>query len=135
MFHSPNMNKETMPKRKKLLPEGWRTFKFLGVKQGTSKSGNPMFIFLIRDEETQYEESVYAIDVEGKRGFLKMILSACGVSENSEGSFDWDESSVAGKSFQGLVEQEDNEYINREGETIRGKQHRIVEISSLEWKE
>jgi hypothetical protein len=64
-----------------------------------------------------------------------MFLSGCGVEENESGVFEWEELDVVGQTFRGLVEHEPNDWIDRDGKEHKDKQHRIVEISSLEWKE
>jgi len=122
------MSREKAPKRKKLLPEGWRTFTILDCKEAKSKSGNDMFIFSIKDCLTGYEEDIYAIATQGKRWFLKTILDAVGCSASQDGVYDWDTDEVMNKEFSGLVEHEPNKYINREGETVETTQHKIVEV-------
>ena len=130
--YSHDMSKETVPKRKKLLPEGWRQFTILDCKETTSKAGNEMFVFTIRDTETGYEEDIYAVATPKKRWFLKTILSAVGCEGGEDGVYNWDIPQVINKEFQGLVEHERNDYINRDGETVKGVQHRITEVKSVE---
>ena len=120
MAYTMNMTNEKAPKRKKLLPEGWRKFTIINCVPSKSKSGNDMFIFTIRDRETAYEEDIYAIATEGKRWFLKNLLTAVGCAAGQDGVYAWDIPEVLNKDFLGLVEHEPNEYINREGETIKG---------------
>jgi hypothetical protein len=127
-----NYSNEKAPKKKKLLPEGWRKFTILGCKPTTSKGGNPMYVFSIQDCETGYEEDIYAVNVEGKRWFLKMMLEALGIVADKKGVTDWDPSQLVNKEFMGLVEHEPNEYINRDGETVKTTQHRITEVKSFE---
>lgn len=129
-----NLGGETPPKKKKLLPEGWRDFKIMACKQAVSKSGNEMFVFHVVDKETGYDEDVYAVSVEGKAWFLKRILEACDAPHNADGVFDWDISNVINKEVQGLVEHEPNEYINRSGETVKEIQHRIVDFDICRWE-
>lgn len=132
MGYSMDMKGEKAPKRKKLLPEGWRKFSILDCKESTSKGGNQMFVFTIQDCDTGYEEDIYAVATQGKRWFLKTILSAVGCQAGEDGVYDWEIGQVINKEFMGLVEHEDNEYVNREGETIKGKQHRITEVKAEE---
>jgi hypothetical protein len=132
MAYSQNMKDEKAPRRKKLLSEGWRRFTIVDCKETKSKGGNDMFVFTIVDCETSYQEDIYAVNVEGKRWFLKTILSACGIEEDKDGNFDWDIPQLINKEFMGLVEHEPNEYINRSGETVKETQHRITEVKSVE---
>jgi hypothetical protein len=127
-----DMSKEKAPKRKKLLPEGWRKFSILDCKSSTSKQGNAMFIFPIKDCETGYEEDIYAVAEEGKRWFLKSILDSIGITPDKKGVYDWEIGQLINKEFMGLVEHEPNEFINRDGETIKTTQHKIVEAKSVE---
>lgn len=133
MAWTQNLKDEKVPPRKILLPEGQRTMHVVGVEYGTSKQNNPQFIFSIKDDETGYVDKFYCVDVTGKRGALKMILDACEASKDNEGNYSWDENSVIGKGIVCEVIHEPNTYINREGETINTKQHRIVEITALAW--
>ncbi len=129
-----NMDKEKAPSRKVLLPEGWRMIRIIGVKEGTSKAGNPQFIFRIQDSDTKHEEDLYAVATEGKRYFLKQILVACGVKELL-GTFNWDVPDVLNKEILALVEHKPNEYINRQGETVKTTQHKIVDVKAIAWNE
>jgi len=127
-----DMSQEKPIIRKRLLEEGWHIFEIVGCEPSMSKSGNEMFIFDLKDEETQYVDKLYAVATQGKRWMLKTILTACGVPAGQDGVYDWEITQVIGKKIQGLVEHEDNEWINRDGETVKTKQHRIVEIKAPE---
>jgi DNA-binding PadR family transcriptional regulator len=126
------MSQEKPIIRKKLLPEGWREFTIISCEPSVSKGGNEMFIFELQDSETGYIDKLYAVSTQGKRWLLKTILTACGVPAGQDGVYDWETSAVIGKQVQGLVEHEDNEWINREGETVKSKKHKIVEIKEPE---
>jgi DNA-binding PadR family transcriptional regulator len=131
-----DFSEEKEPTRRVLLDEGWREFKILSVEDTTSKAGNHMFIFTVLDIETDSEDKIYAVAEKGKRWFLKSLLSAVGIKDN-EGEFTWDIPDVVDQKFQGEVRHEDNEWVNREGETIKSKQHRIVSVkaSGVAWDE
>jgi hypothetical protein len=130
-----DMNGEKKPKIKKLLPEGWRQFDIIGCRQETSKKGNEMFVFTLQDVETKYEDEVYAVSTPGKRWFLKSILASCDCVGASDGVYDWSEEDVLNKRVSGLVEHEPNDWINRDGETVHGKQHKITDIHKNEDQE
>ncbi len=124
-----NHDMSSESQKKKLLPEGWREFKIMDGEEQTSKAGNPMFKFIFRDIETQQDEEVYAVAVKGKRWFLKQILVACGIPETQEGVFDWDIDNLLDKDVVGLVSHSQEEWINREGNTVKTTKHKITEVS------
>lgn len=115
--------------RKKLLPEGWREFRIMDCVEQTSKAGNEMFKFIFRDIETQQDEDVYAVALKGKRWFLKQILAACKIEAAQDGIYEWDTNDVLDADVTGLVSHVEEEWINREGVTVKTKKHKITEIS------
>jgi len=123
MSYRHDMSKES--KKKALLPEGWRPFKITACEEKVSKKGNDMFVFTFTDIETGQDEEVYAIAAQGKRWFLKGILSACGVAAAEDGVYDWDMVDVMNKAIRGYVVHEEEEWINRQGETIVTKKSKI----------
>lgn len=133
MPYKMDMNQEKEPLRKKLLDEGEHVFEIVSCEPSISKSGNEMFIIELKHEESGYIDKIYPISVQGKRWFLKQILAACGLDAAKDGVYDWDIPDIIGKKITGIVEHEDNEYINRAGETIKGKQHRIVSVKEASW--
>ena len=135
MSYTQNMKDEKAPKKRILLPEGMRTSEVIGVIYETAKSGNPMFVFDIKDDDTGHVDKFYCVDVEGKRGNLKMILDACMVMADADGNYEWDNPDVIGKKIVCEIVHEPNEYINRKGETVKGVQHRIAEITTLAWEQ
>lgn len=126
--HKMDMSGEKKPNIKVLLPQGWREFKIVGCEEKTSKAGNLMFVFSSQDKETGYIDTWYAVAEAGKRWFLKSILAACNCPASSDGVYDWETSDVIGKNVLGLVIHEENEWINREGETIKQTQHKVSDI-------
>lgn len=132
MAYQMDMSNEPQPKRRKLLEEGWRAFKVISCEPSVSKSGNDMFIVEIEDVETQYVETIYPIATQGKRWFLKQLLSACGLDAGKDGVYEWDAKDIVGKEISCLNEHEDQTWINREGETVESKRNKIVEIRKIE---
>lgn len=128
-----DMTSEKAPTRRKLLPEGERGFEVVSCEPSISKSGNDMFIVELKDIETQYVDKVYLVATQGKRWMLKQLLTACGVPAGKDGVYDWSASDIIGKEVNGEVEHEDNEYIDRQGNTVKNKQHRIVSFTAREW--
>ena len=123
MSYSMNLDDERAPK--KTLPEGWRVFKILAGREQVSKAGNEMIVFNVEDVISGYYEEVYCVTQKGKRWTLKSILVACGIPRNEDGNYNWEIKDLAGKEILGLVEHQPNDYINRNGETVKGFQHKI----------
>lgn len=115
----------------KLLPEGWREFEILECSEETSKAGNEMFKFKIIDIELQQEEEIYAIATQGKRWFLKQILTACGVEAGQDGVYEWDIPDVLTKTIMGKVEHQQETWIDREGKSRTTPKHKIVEVKAV----
>lgn len=135
MGYSMNMSDEKKPNIKVLLDQGWREFKITGCEEKTSKAGNLMFVFSAQDKETGYIDTWYAVGEPGKRWFLKSILAACNCDASSDGVYNWEFSDVIGKNVLGLVIHEDNEWINREGEKVVQKQHKVSDIMEAQQDE
>jgi hypothetical protein len=123
------MNMTGEQEKKKLLPEGWREFRIMDCVEQISKQGNEMFKFILRDIETQQDDEVYAIAVQGKRWFLKQILTACGIAAGQDGIYEWDIPDVLDKVITGYVSHQEEEWINREGTTVKTTKHKITEVS------
>lgn len=131
MPYSDDLSKEKAPTRKTLLPEGWRPFTIKSGEDKESKAGNKMFVFRIEDNETSNQEDIYIVRTEGKRWLLKQMLMAIGVVPDADGKFTYEMSDFIGKEVVGKVIHEDNEWVNREGQTIKSKQHKIVEFKGI----
>lgn len=132
MPYSDNLDGEQKPTRKQLLQKGWRIFQFKSGKEETSKAGNSMFKMSIEDNETGYTEDIYLVRTPGKRWTLKCVLEAFGIVRNSDGTYNYDIPDLLNKDIAGLVDHEPNEFINRQGETIKTTQHRIVDFKKFE---
>jgi hypothetical protein len=111
-----------------LLPEGWRRFKVTACEEKVSKSGNDMFVLTFMDCETRQSEEVYAIATQGKRWFLKSILSACGIEAAQDGIYEWDIPDILDQYVQGRVEHFEEEWIDRSGKSRTTKKGKIVEV-------
>lgn len=131
-MYSHDMKDEQAPSRRRLLPEGNRKFVIEGCEPSVSKSGNDMFIVSLKDIETNYIDKVYLVATPKKRWALKNLLDSCDIGAAKDGVYSWEPKNILGKEIIGTVEHEDNEYINRNGETVKTKQHRISEFSKPE---
>ena len=134
-----DMSEERRPKRKVLLPIGWREFEILDCSEEVkSKQGNPKYVITIRDVESEYEEEIHPITVKGKRWFLKSICEACEVPIDENGHLMIDPPNplpIKGKKFLGLVEHEPNLWYDRENNPHNDVQHKIVEAKGIAWKD
>lgn len=131
MTYSMSMGNENRPNVKILLEKGWRTFKVNSCEAKLSKSGNEMFVVNITDKDTSYAENIYLVATEGKRWLLKEFLTACGIIADAEGKYNWDIKDILEKEISGFVDHEPNEYINRNGDTIKTTIHRINKFEQV----
>ena len=129
MAYKHNMKNEKPPRQ--VLPEGWREFTVSSIQESTSKAGNEMFIVSLSDKETKAAIDVYCIATEGKRWMLKSLLTALGVAAGQDGVYDWDADEVIGKVVLGKVKNEDEEWIDREGEKRTTQKSKIVEFKAV----
>lgn len=132
MEYIMNMDDEKPTTRKRLLPEGWSKFRINSIQDKVSKSGNEMIIVNITHLKTSYSEDIFLVTVPKKRWLLKKLLESVGITRSDDGNYKWTKDELIGKEFAGLVEHEDNEYINREGVTVKAKQHRINDFDSVD---
>ena len=112
------------------LPNGWREFVISDCREEQSKAGNDMFIFTLTDKETGQMGDLYAIATEGKRWFLKAILKACTVKAAADGVYDWEIEDVLDKVVMGKVVNEEETFINREGDSVTKNKSKVVEIKA-----
>jgi hypothetical protein len=134
-----DMREEKKPSKRRLLDEGWRNFKIMECSaEMKSKAGNNKYVIRIQDKETGYEEDLHILSEPKKRWFLKELLDACGI-ECVDGVYSFEPSlakHIVGKEIAGLVEHEDNTWVNRDGVDVTTKQHRIVEVKEpIGWDE
>ena len=118
---------EKPPSRKVLLPEGWRGFDITGCEKTVSKSGNPMFKITLTDQEQSATVDYYAVAVPGKRWNLKQILESVGIDKQEYDNYDYSPE-LLNEKISGLVVHEPNDWIDRQGNEVKGKQHRIQEF-------
>ena len=130
MSYKHDMKSEKPPKQ--VLPEGWRNFKIADVQETVSKAGNEMFIVSLADEETGGNIEVYCVATPGKRWMLKSLLTAAGVKAGEDGVYDWEIDQVIDKVVSGKVKNEDEEWIDREGEKRVTTKSKIEEFKTAE---
>lgn len=131
-----NMSEEKEPSSRKLLPEGKREFQIIAVQERKSKQGNMMFVVTLSDKETKYATDVFLVAEPKKRWALKQMLTACGCEAGQDGVYNWDIKDILNKHISAEVVHEPNDYINRNGDEVKGFQHKIInfEVSQqTEW--
>lgn len=119
---------EKAPNRRTLLPVGWRNFTITDCIKTVSKKGNPQFKMTLTDDITVTTTDVYAVAMPGKRWTLKCILDSVGVEKQEADDYDYSPE-LLGQKLSALVEHEPNDYINRQGEEVKGWQHRLVDFN------
>ena len=118
---------EKAPTGKVLLPEGWRRFTITYGESTVSKAGNNMFKITLEDKETGYPTTIYVVRTPGKRWTLKQILDATETDKQEDDDYDY-VPELLEKDLLGKVIHEDNNWINRNGDEIKDKQHKIVDF-------
>jgi hypothetical protein len=115
-----------------LFKEGWREVLIKAIREQKSKAGNDMFVVCIQDKETKDEIEVYMVATQGKRWMLKTFLTACGIKAAADGVFIWDFKDVLEKTIQAKIKHEEEEWINREGQTVKTLKSRVTEFKYSE---
>lgn len=131
MSYSMNLDNDKAPAKRVLLKQGPRIFTITGGDEAISKKGNPMLVIDMQEIETGHIEKVYCLLDEGKRWALKQILESVGIVKDQSGNYTWGIQSLIGKQLLGVVVHEDNEFINRDGVTVKGTRHKIVEFKKF----
>lgn len=111
-----------------LLPEGERRLIITEMIEQTSKKGNRMFMTTVEDVGTKKSMTVYLVAEPKKRWLLKSLLSACEIPAGQDGIYDWSITDVIGKTVIGMVEHYEEEWTNRDNETVKTKKANITEF-------
>ena len=130
MYHN-DLRNEKGSGRKVVLTPGWHTFEVVGIEEKTSKAGNPMFVAELAEDKTMHTINVFMVATEGKAWMLKQFLTAVNAPVDEEGVFTWDVANVMGKRLEGFVENEPNDWIDRDGKTQTSHQSKVMEFKSL----
>lgn len=128
--YNMDMSEEKAPKQRTLLAEGDRLMTIVSCEEKKSKAGNMMFVIGFKDDDTGHVTDVYAVAEKGKRWFLKSVLEACGADFAN-----WDTPEVLDKKLLCTVVHEENDWVNREGENVKSKQHKISNVVAIAWDE
>jgi len=128
-----DMSQEKAPEGS--FPEGRNDCMIVNCEEQTSKAGNPMFmITLALLADISVTTNVYAIATIKKRWFLKNLLDVCGINAAQDGVYDWDITDILGKEIVALVKNENENWIDREGNnrtTQKGKVYGFDKIAPI----
>ena len=126
--HSMDMSQES-EKLNLSLEDGWYQFEVVNAVEQKSKKGNQMFVItLAKADNPQQGTEVYCIAEQGKRWFLKQLLRACNCPASEDGVYDWSEEDIIGQTVNGRVQNVDEEWIDRNGQTRTTRKSKVVEF-------
>ena len=114
-----------------LFPEGWRFLRVKNVVESKSKAGNNQLVWTVEDTEEKTQDIIYTVSEQGKRWALKNMLFACGVKIEDGEKYIFELEDLENKIIMGLNKHVPNEFINRQGETIKGKQNKFKSFRPL----
>lgn len=123
--------KDDMSQEKKpagLLPEGERLVRVTEMIASVSKGGNKMFTTTIEDIKTKKTMQVWLLNEPKKRWMLKSLLNACNVAGGKDGVYEWNTLDVIGKTVVAMVEHYKEDWINKEGVTVKLDKARVSDF-------
>ena len=145
MEYRDDMSSEKKPSS--TLPAGDRLVTITRMEDKVSKAGNSMFLVNLKDYETGDSMDIFLVREKGKRWFLKGFLAALGVVANEAGEFVYDPDLLVGRGVIAKVEHYEEDWINREGNSVKLNKARVVEFmkynndkpisdpASIKWEE
>lgn len=126
MPYSDDMSQEHKPSS--IFPAGNRSIRVLEMMETTSKAGNRMFQTVIEDIKTKSTMTIFLVAEPKKRWMLKSLLTACQLPAGEDGVYNWDVTDVIGKSMLANVEHYQEDWINREGVTVKSNKAKVTEF-------
>lgn len=135
MAYEMDMGQEKEPVRNDKFEDGRHEFIVLGMEARVSKSGNDMFVTTLKKDSKKID--VYLVATPGKRWMLKSLLDCVGIKKNEQGKYLWDVTDVINKRVIGIIENIEEEFINRNGENQKTTKSKIVgfEPTEIAWDE
>jgi hypothetical protein len=121
-----NMSEERRPPS--ILQEGARLVRITEMILSTSKAGNEMYITTIEDTKTHKSMQVWLVATPKKRWMLKSLLAACEVPASEDGVYSFETKDIIGKSIIAMIEHVEEEWVNREGETVKTPKAKVTEF-------
>ena len=127
---------DDMQKEKWLPPEGWVDVEVVSMVEGMSKTNNPKFTINFASaadgSKGLQQDLTY---IQGKRWLLWQLMEACGIEGEKTADkrtvYNWDISMVEGQSVAALVQHEDNNWIDREGNERKDKRAKFVSFRKM----
>lgn len=132
MQYSMDMKEEKKPNRQNTFSEGWHTWKVVSITPQKSKAGNEMFMAMLEEHGSGLGISVYLVAEKGKRWFLKSLLASSGIHPDADGFYNWDESDIVGKLVSGLIKNEPETWIDRDGKEKTATKSRLIDFKPEE---
>lgn len=126
MVYSDDMSQERKPSS--LFPEGKRAIRILEMMETKSKAGNRMFQTVIEDIKTKATMTCFLVAEPKKRWMLKSLLTACQLPAGADGVYKWDVTDVIGKSVIADIQHKNEDWINREGQTVTSPKANVTEF-------
>lgn len=111
-----------------LLPEGLRAVRITEMIKGLSKAGNNQFVTTIEDTKTRESMQVWLVAEPKKRWLLKSLLVAVKASAGEDGVYDWSTTDVIGKTVIANVKHYKEDWINKEGNTVKLDKCKVSEF-------
>jgi hypothetical protein len=121
-----NMSEERRPPS--ILQEGARLVRITEMIFGTSKGGNEMYTTTIEDTKTHKSMQVWLVATPKKRWMLKSLLAACEIPASQDGVYSFETKDIIGKSVIAMIEHVEEEWVNREGETVKTPKAKVTEF-------
>lgn len=110
-----------------LMPEGWNTVLVVDVTIETSKQGNEMWVIVTEHPETGSVDKTYAVTNKKTGWVFSSFLKACGYKRNAQGIYENVEPiNCIEISVDAQNKPEPNEFINRDGETVKEMRNKFV---------
>ena len=111
---------------------GWHAWRVDSIESKTAKSGNPMFLVTLSNTDTCQTIECYMVSVEGKQWLLSQFIKACGIVLDQDGNCSWNDTDVIDHIVSGFIQNEENNYINREGVEIKGERSQISNFQLMQ---
>lgn len=110
-----------------LIADGWNTVSVVDISVETSKQGNNMWVITTEHPESGSVDKTYAVTKKPNCWVFDSFLKACGYKRNAQGIFTGVEvGNCLGMSVQAQNKAESNEFVTRDGETIKEMRNKFI---------
>lgn len=125
MTYQMNMTDEKEPTKNDVFEDGIHEVIVISIEPKVSKNTNEMFVTTLKEESTRKTIQCFLVATQGKRWMLKNLLDCVGIKKNEKGEYVWDISDVLNKQIAIVIENVEEEFINRNGESQKIKKSKI----------